>query len=138
MTDANSIEINSDAKYCVIDLMEEQKKNMEKNNYGATMRLGNYPCSLIKGTIAQRCYSKEHILERHRHRYEFNNKYRDLLESKGLVISGINEKQNLVEIIELKDHPFFVGVQFHPEFNSTLLKPHPLFFNLIKTAIAKK
>ncbi|MCK5476923.1 MAG: CTP synthase [Candidatus Aenigmarchaeota archaeon] len=137
MRDANSIEIKPDAKYSVIDLMEEQKKNMEKNNYGATMRLGNYPCSLIKGTLAQRCYNKEHILERHRHRYEFNNKYRDLLESKGLIISGINEKQNLVEIIELEDHPFFVGVQFHPEFNSTLLKPHPLFFNLIKTTLKK-
>ncbi|MCK5039558.1 MAG: CTP synthase [Candidatus Aenigmarchaeota archaeon] len=138
MSDANSVEINQDTKHPVIDLMEEQKKNMQESNYGATMRLGNYPCSFVKGTLAQKCYDKEHVLERHRHRYEFNNKYLDLLKSKGLVIAGINKKQNLVEIVELKEHPFFVGVQFHPEFNSRPLEPHPLFFNLIKSAVNRQ
>ncbi|RLG14395.1 MAG: CTP synthase [Candidatus Nanohalarchaeota archaeon] len=138
MSNANSVEINPNTKYPVIDIMEEQKKNMQMSNYGATMRLGNYSCSLIKGTGSHKYYNRETVLERHRHRYEFNNKYLDLLKSKGLVIGGINKERNLVEIVELKDHPFFVGVQFHPEFNSRPMEPHPLFFNLIKSVVGRK
>ena len=111
------------------------EKNIKKNDYGATMRLGNYPCSLVNGTQARKSYAKSNILERHRHRYEFNNKYLDLLKSKGLVISGINKKQNLVEIIEIKNHPFFVGTQFHPEFKSRPLNPHPLFRDFVKSCL---
>ena len=98
------------------------------------MRLGAYPCRVQKGTIAFRAYGKTMISERHRHRYELNNKYRALLEKKGMVMSGINPERNLVEIIELKNHPFFVGTQFHPEFKSRPLSPHPLFREFIKAA----
>ena len=98
------------------------------------MRLGAYPCRVQKGTIAFRAYGKTMISERHRHRYELNNKYRALLEKKGMVMSEINPERNLVEIIELKNHPFFVGTQFHPEFKSRPLSPHPLFREFIKAA----
>ena len=135
--DANSTEINPNTKYPVIDLMQKQRKILKKNNYGATMRLGNYPCTLINSTLARKLYNKENILERHRHRYEFNNNYLDLFKQKGLIISGINKIQNLVEIIEIKQNNFFVATQFHPEFNSRPLHPHPLFFGLIEAAINK-
>ena len=135
LKNANSTEINPNTKYPVIDLMKKQKKNIKKSNYGATMRLGNYPCSLVNGTRAKKSYGKSDILERHRHRYEFNNKYLNLLKSKGLVISGINKKQNLVEIIELENHPFFVGTQFHPEFKSRPLSSHPLFREFVKSCL---
>jgi CTP synthase len=132
--DATSREFDSKAKNPVIDLMEEQKELMEKKNYGGTMRLGAWDCDIKKGTIASKAYKTDKISERHRHRYEVNNQYRDLLVSKGLTIAGINSKKDLVEIIELKDHPFFVAVQFHPELKSKPLTPHPLFKEFIKVA----
>ncbi|OGY55348.1 MAG: CTP synthase [Candidatus Wildermuthbacteria bacterium RIFCSPHIGHO2_02_FULL_47_12] len=118
----------------VIDVMLDQKALLQEKRYGGTMRLGAYPCRVQKGTIAFRAYGKTMISERHRHRYELNNKYRALLEKKGMVMSGINPERNLVEIIELKNHPFFVGTQFHPEFKSRPLSPHPLFREFIKAA----
>lgn len=131
---AHTTEINPKTKYPVIDIMEDQKKKMADNDYGNTMRLGHYKCKLKAGTISRKAYGKENILERHRHRYEFNDKYRRQLESKGLVVAGINPKQNLVEIIEIKDHPFMIGTQFHPELQSRPLNPHPLFVEFIKAA----
>lgn len=136
--DATSREFDSKAKNPVIDLMEEQKELMKQKSYGGTMRLGTWDCKISKGTNSFKAYKEEIISERHRHRYEVNNEYRDLLISKGLIIGGINEKKNLVEIIELKDHPFFVGVQFHPELKSRPLYPHPLFKEFIKIAGTKK
>jgi len=132
--DATSREVESKASNPVIDLMEEQKELMKQHNYGGTMRLGAWDCKIKKGTIAYKAYKTEDISERHRHRYEVNNDYRDLLVKKGLVVSGINTKKDLVEIIELKDHPFFVAVQFHPELKSSPLIPHPLFKEFIKVA----
>jgi CTP synthase len=136
--DATSREFDAKAKNPVIDLMEEQKELMKKHNYGGTMRLGAWDCKINKGTNSFKAYKEELISERHRHRYEVNNEYRDLLVSKGLIIGGINEKKDLVEIVELKDHPFFVGVQFHPELKSRPLYPHPLFKEFIKVAGEKK
>ncbi|MDD4531390.1 MAG: CTP synthase, partial [Candidatus Pacebacteria bacterium] len=132
--DATSREFDSKASNPVIDLMEEQKELMKQHNYGGTMRLGAWDCKVKKGTFAYKAYKAEDISERHRHRYEVNNDYRDLLVKKGLVVSGINTKKDLVEIIELKDHPFFVAVQFHPELKSSPLIPHPLFKEFIKVA----
>ena len=132
--DATSREFDSKASNPVIDLMEEQKELMKQHNYGGTMRLGAWDCKVKKGTIAYKAYKTEDISERHRHRYEVNNDYRDLLVKKGLVVSGINTKKDLVETIELKDHPFFVAVQFHPELKSSPLIPHPLFKEFIKVA----
>ena len=134
LTNANTEEINPKTPYPVIHIMDEQKDKVKKSEFGGTMRLGGYECKLMRGTIAYQAYSKDKIVERHRHRYEFNNKYRAQMEKLGLVISGINEQRNLVEIIELKDHPFFVGVQFHPEFKTRFIKPHPLFARFIKEA----
>ena len=131
---AHTTEIDPKTKYPVIDIMEDQKKKMAKHDYGGSMRLGHYECKLKKNTISYSAYGKDKILERHRHRYEFNNKYRKLLESKGLVVAGINTKQDLVEIIEIKGHPFMVGTQFHPELQSRPLAPHPLFVEFIKIA----
>jgi len=138
---AHTTEINPKTLYPVIHIMPEQEKLIEGSNYGGTMRLGAYPCKLVQNTKAFEAYSSHisHfsslIFERHRHRYEFNNKYRDLLEKKGLVIAGISPNGQLVEIIELKNHPFFVATQFHPEFKSRPLKPHPLFLEFIRAAI---
>ncbi|MGD9014804.1 MAG: CTP synthase [Candidatus Omnitrophota bacterium] len=129
---ANSTEFNKTTKHPVISLLEEQKEVKVK---GATMRLGIYECKLKKGTKAFSAYKKEKIFERHRHRYEFNNGYREAMEKKGMVFSGINPKQNLVEIIELKNHPWFVVCQFHPEFKSKPDKAHPLFRDFIKNSI---
>lgn len=134
LKDANTEEINPKTPYPVIHLMNEQKDKVKKNEFGGTMRLGGYECSLKKGSLAHAAYGKDKIIERHRHRYEFNNKYRAQLEKLGLVISGINPKQNLVEIIELENHPFYVGVQFHPEFLTRFIKPHPLFARFVKEA----
>jgi len=135
LKDATSREFVKDAKTPVIDVMPDQKVLLEEKRYGATMRLGSYPCKVKKGTIAYQAYGKEDIAERHRHRYEVNNEYRELLESKGMVMSGVNLKRDLVEIGELKKHPFFLGTQFHPEFQSRPLQPHPLFLQFIKTCI---
>lgn len=133
---AHTTEVDKNTAYPVIDLMMEQKKNLAGNKYGGTMRLGAYKCALKPGTISRKAYGEKEISERHRHRYEFNNKYREVLESKGLIIAGANPERDLAEIIELsrKIHPFFVGVQFHPEFKSRPLRPHPLFRELIKIA----
>ncbi len=116
---------------CVIDLSPEQK-NIQ--GLGGTMRLGAYPCVLKEGSLAAKLYGAKKISERHRHRYEFNNNYRSLFEKKGMVFSGVYEARDLVEIIELKNHPWFIGVQFHPEFKSRPLEPHPLFVGFIKAA----
>lgn len=132
LPDATSREFAKDAKTPVVDVMPDQKALLEEKRYGATMRLGSYPCKLKKGTIAYKAYGTEDIKERHRHRYELNNEYLELLARKGLVMSGINTERDLVEIAELKNHPFFLGTQFHPEFQSRPLHPHPLFLEFLK------
>jgi CTP synthase len=134
LTDANSTEFKANTKQPVISLLLEQKK---VKDLGGTMRLGEYPCRIKKNSLAFSLYKKELISERHRHRYEFNNKYRKLLEAKGMVFSGIYPKKNLVEIIELKNHPYFVCVQFHPEFKSKPDQPHPLFRGFIAASLEK-
>jgi CTP synthase len=116
-------------------MMEEQKKIIDK---GATMRLGSYECALTPGTKAARAYGAESVRERHRHRYEVNNAYVDALKRGGMVISGVNPRRNLVEIVELKDHPWFLAVQFHPEFQSKPNKAHPLFAAFIAATIKNK
>ena len=131
---ANSTEFDEDTPYPVIDLMPDQQ-GLEK---GGTMRLGAYRCALRADTIARAAYGDEMVSERHRHRYEFNNEYRQALVEKGLVIGGTNPERDLVEIIELHNHPYFVGVQFHPEFKSKPTRPHPLFRELVKAALAHK
>ena len=134
---ANTTEIDTDTVDPVINMMEDQKKVTSK---GGTMRLGSYPCDLKKGTKAFNAYGKAHINERHRHRYEFNNAYLKQYEEAGMIASGINPDSKLVEIIELKNHPFFVGGQFHPELKSTVANPHPLFVKFVAAAMeyAKK
>lgn len=131
---AHTTEIDEKTPHPVVDVMEEQKEKLAQDDYGGTMRLGSYDCQLVKGTQSRKWYKGEMISERHRHRYEFNNTYRQELSEAGLVIAGVNPKQDLVEIIELKDHPFFVGVQFHPEFQSRPLSAHPLFRGFINAA----
>lgn len=133
--DAASTEMNENTKHPVIDIMEEQK-NITK--MGGTMRLGAYPCTLKKGTKAFSAYGKQKITERHRHRYEFNNKYQKEMEAHGLKASGINPGTKLVEIIELEGHPWFVGTQYHPELKSTVQNPHPLFVQFIKASVNHK
>ncbi len=132
LEDATSTEFDPTCKNPVIDLMADQKS---VSNMGGTLRLGNYECTLVPNTLASKIYKEEKILERHRHRYEFNNKYKEQLEAKGMIFSGINEANNLVEIIELKDHPHFIASQFHPEFKSRPTRPHPLFDSFIKASI---
>ena len=129
---AHSTEMDPKTPYPVIDFMEEQRAITEK---GGTMRLGKYPCKLKKGSLSNKAYKKELIWERHRHSYEVNNKYRKQLEDKGLSVTGMYREKNLIEIVELQDHPWFVAVQFHPEFKSRPNKPHPLFNDFIKAAI---
>ncbi|HQV99107.1 MAG TPA: CTP synthase [Bacteroidia bacterium] len=130
--DAHSTEMNASTKHPVIDFMEEQKKITKK---GGTMRLGEYPCILQKGTKSFAAYGKQKIGERHRHRYEFNNKFLKSFEDAGMLPVGINPDNNLVEVIELKNHPWFVGVQFHPEYKSTVENPHPLFVRFVRAAM---
>jgi CTP synthase len=132
---ANSTEMDPNTPHPVIALMEEQKKI---DQMGGTMRLGSYACDLKKGSKSALAYGKTKIQERHRHRYEFNNDYLEQIESKGMMATGKNPKTGLVEIIELKNHPWFVGVQFHPEYKSTVLKPQPLFVEFIQAALDKK
>ncbi len=136
LKDANTTEINPKTRNPVIHIMPEQAAKLAHKQYGNTMRLGAYPCKLKEGTLASRLYGEKKIFERHRHRYEFNNDFRQVMEKKGLIFSGTSPDGKLVEIIELpkKLHPFFIGVQFHPEFLSRPLSPHPLFFGLIKAA----
>jgi len=128
---AHSTEFNKSTPYPVIDMMEMQKKI---SGMGGTMRLGAYPCRLRPESKVLRIYQTEHISERHRHRYEFNNEYLEQYAGKGFIPVGLNEKDNLVEIMELAGHPWFIGVQFHPEFKSTVAKPHPLFVSFIRAA----
>ena len=132
LKDANSTEFNKKTKYPVIDLMESQRAIKLK---GGTMRLGAYDCELEVGTKAYAAYGKKKISERHRHRWEVNNRYRDRLEKNGLKISGINSELNLVEIIEIEDHPWYVAGQFHPELKSRVSKAHPLFYQFIKASV---
>ncbi|WP_114749467.1 CTP synthase [Pleomorphovibrio marinus] len=132
---ASSTEMDPETEYPVIFLMEGQKNLTQ---LGGTMRLGSYPCELTKNTKASVAYSKPKISERHRHRYEFNNKYLKEFEKHGMVASGKNPEGGLVEIMEIKDHPWFLGTQFHPEYKSTVLNPHPLFVRFIKAAIDEK
>jgi len=135
--DVSSEEFDEKTKNPVIHFIPDQKKKIMQGDYGATMRLGAYEAKLFKDSLSYKAYQQEKISERHRHRYEFNNDYRDVLEKGGLRIAGINPKRNLVEIVEVKDHPWMVGVQFHPEFKSRPLRAHPLFREFIKAAIKK-
>ena len=128
---ANSTEMDPSTPHPVIDLMEEQK---EIKDMGGTMRLGSWECSIEKGSIAHDVYQSNKILERHRHRYEYNNNYAEELEAAGLKSTGVNPKTKLVEIVEISDHPWFVGVQYHPEYKSTVANPHPLFVAFVKAA----
>ncbi|OGZ33037.1 MAG: CTP synthase [Candidatus Portnoybacteria bacterium RIFCSPLOWO2_12_FULL_39_9] len=135
MNMAHTTEINPNTKHPVIDLMSEQKAKIQKKDYGGSMRLGAYLCQIAKGTRVQKAYGQTNISERHRHRYEVNNDFRLDLEKRGLVIAGLNPQRNLVEIIELKNHPFFIATQFHPEFKSRPLRPHPLFREFVKAGL---
>ena len=132
LENANSTEINADTPHPVINIMEEQKKITDK---GGTMRLGSYPCKLAEDSNAKDCYKKETIEERHRHRFEFNNEYLTQFQDKGMKATGINPNSNLVEIVEIPSHPFYVGVQFHPEYKSTVSNPQPLFVGFVAAAI---
>ena len=135
LTDANSTEFNPNTPHPVIDIMGDQKEIKDK---GATMRLGACPCTLTKGSLAYAAYEKDQVSERHRHRFEFNNNYREQLEKAGLIVSGTNPDRDLVEIIEVKGHPWFVAVQFHPEFQSKPNKAHPLFASFVEAALVRK
>ena len=135
MPEANSSEFTPDGKFNVIDIMDEQKDITEK---GGTMRLGLYPCKLKKGSKVNRIYGEDLIYERHRHRWEFNNAFRTQLTSKGLELAGLSPDEKLVEIVELPDHPWFIGVQFHPEFKSRPNKPQKLFADFIRASLENK
>ncbi len=135
MKGAHSTEMNPNTPHPVIDMMEAQKKIKNK---GGTMRLGAYRCDLKKDTLALRLYGQEHISERHRHRFEFNNTYLEQFENAGMIASGKNPDNGLVEIVEIPANPFFIGVQYHPELKSTVDNPHPLFVGLVKAAIEFK
>ena len=132
LKDAHSREMHESTPHPVIDIMEDQKTIIEK---GGTMRLGAYPCTLVKKSKAFAAYKETKITERHRHRYEFNNSYIKQYEDAGMIPVGINPETQLVEIIEIPDHPWFVGVQFHPEYRSTVRNPHPLFVDFVRAAI---
>lgn len=137
---ANSREANPKTPYAVIDVMENQKKNLAEGKYGGTIRLGGWPCRLVAGTHLAKAYekkfgSKRIISERHRHRYEFNPKFREILEKKGLRVCGTSPDNKIVEAIEITDHPFFIGTQFHPEYISRPLDPHPLFIEFIRVCL---
>ena len=129
---AHSVEMDSATEFPVIHLMEDQK---DVSNKGGTMRLGSYPCKIKKDSLANRIYGKVNIKERHRHRYEFNNAYLKNFEEKGLLATGINPENNLVEMVEIPEHPFYMGVQFHPELKSTVMNPHPIFVSFVKAAL---
>ena len=135
---AHTTEIDPKTKYPVIDTMPEQVVNIKEKKMGGSMRLGAYTCGIKPGTKAFGAYGAKLITERHRHRYEVNNDYRDILERRGVIFSGVNPERNLVEIMELKNHPFFMGSQFHPEFKSRPLAPHPLFREFIRASIKSK
>lgn len=146
LDEANSIEVDKDVRHSVVHIMPDQKKYLEKQQYGGTIRLGNWPCKIKEGSLVEKCYL-EHgyekkngnltVEERHRHRYEFNNEYKDKLAKEGLVFSGVSPDGKLVEAVELPSdtHPFFVGTQFHPEYKSRVMEPHPLFIEFIKACV---
>jgi CTP synthase len=135
LKDANSSEMDTETKNPVIDLMESQKTVTEK---GGTMRLGAWKCEIKPDTLAHKIYGKSTISERHRHRYEYNNAYKNQLENAGLQSTGYNPETGLVEIVELKNHPFFIGVQYHPEYKSTVANPHPIFVNFVAATVINK
>ena len=135
LKDANSTEMDQGTSNAVIDLMEEQKNITDK---GGTMRLGAWKCDIKENTLAYKVYGKSSIMERHRHRYEFNSDYADTLEKAGLIASGTNPETGLVEIIEIPNHPFFIGVQYHPEYKSTVANPHPLFVSFVAATVKAK
>ncbi|MFA6485766.1 MAG: CTP synthase [Candidatus Magasanikbacteria bacterium] len=135
--DAHTVECDPGTKNPIIHINPMQAKNVASNRYGGTMRLGAYDCELKKGSKVRALYGSDHISERHRHRYEFNNDFREQIENAGLEFVGVNKEKNLMEVIELKNHPYFVGSQFHPEFKSRPLHPHPLFVGLIKAGLKK-
>jgi CTP synthase len=135
LSDAHSTETDPDSKHPIISLLSEQA---EVENLGGTMRLGAYSCQLKEGSLAKKAYGTSLISERHRHRYEFNNKYKQACEEKGLLFSGTLQNASLCEIVEVKDHPWMLGVQFHPEFKSQPLNPHPLFRDFMKAALENK
>ena len=132
--DATSSEFSETTKHPVIDLMPDQVNVTEK---GGTMRLGKYPCVLTAGTRSRELYGADEISERHRHRFEFNNDFREEVQDKGMVLAGLSPNGRLVEIVELPDHPWFVGAQFHPEFKSRPDRPHPLFYGFVKASVEK-
>ncbi len=140
LKDAHTVEVNPKTPYPIIDIMLDQKKHLAENRYGNSMRLGEYPAVLKKGTLAEKAYGTDTIMERHRHRYEVNNEYVGPLEKHGLIFSGTSPDGKLMEIAELptKIHPFFIGVQFHPEFLARPLSPHPIFNAFIKAALHHK
>jgi CTP synthase len=135
---ANTTEIDPATTAPVIDVMPEQRQKIEEKRFGGSMRLGNYPCRLVPNSVAAAAYGQRLITERHRHRYEVNNAYRVKLEHAGLAVTGVNPERNLVEIIELPNHPFFVGTQFHPELKSHPLNPHPLFSAFIQASMERR
>ncbi len=135
---ANSTEFVPDCKYPVIDVMPEQKNLLKEKKYGGTMRLGAYKCQIRPKTASFRVYGRSNVSERHRHRYELNNEFRETLRAKGMVMAGTNPEKDLVEIIEIPKHPFFVATQFHPEFKSRPLRPHPLFREFIRVATTRR
>ena len=132
LKDANSEEFDEICENPVIHIMYDQKDITKK---GGTMRLGSYPCKIKKGSLAENIYKTNEINERHRHRFEYNNQYREKMEENGLIVSGTSPDERLVEIVEIKDHPYFIACQFHPEFKSRPNKPAPLFVELVKAAI---
>jgi len=138
LKEANTPEVDAKTKHPVVHIMPDQEKKLAQKQYGNTMRLGAYDCMLAPGTLSRAAYGSAKVSERHRHRYEVNNAYRERLREAGLTFAGTSPDGLLVEIVEIKDHPFFVGVQFHPEFQSRPLRPHPLFSAFVKAALAKK
>jgi len=135
---SQTTEIDPECEHPVIHIMDEQREKVTKSDYGGTMRLGAYPCVLHPDSVSRKAYGEKEVSERHRHRYEFNNSYRDILTEKGLMLAGRSPDRTLVEIVEVPGHPFFVASQFHPEFKSRPLSPHPLFRDFIKAAIERK
>ena len=133
LTGAHSAEFDEYSPYPVVALMEDQIHITAK---GGTMRLGKYPCVLEENSRSYRLYGEKEISERHRHRYEFNNEFRQILSEKGMLLAGLSPDHHLVEIVELPNHPWFVGCQFHPEFKSRPDRPHPLFFGFVEAALA--
>ena len=133
LKDAHSLEMDPNTPHPVINLMDGQQDVSDK---GGTMRLGSYECAIHDDTLAQKLYNSSTIFDRHRHRFEFNNEYLSQVEAKGMRATGFNPESNLVEIIEIPEHPFFIGVQFHPEYKSTVANPHPLFKGFIEAALS--